>query len=109
MHDALYKELVRLAKTGDATTNYSTIAPLVKLDISRADDRDEIGHLLGEISRFEHEAGRPLLSALVMYKDGDKPGRGFFELAKELGLYDGKNDDAFFSEELTKVFKYWHP
>lgn len=43
-------------------------------------------HFLGEISEEEDAAGRGMMTALVVHKDGDmQPGPGFFELAKNLG------------------------
>ncbi len=43
-------------------------------------------HLLGEVSREEDEAGRGMLSVVVVHKHGDmQPGPGFFELAKAFG------------------------
>lgn len=50
---------------------------------------DPHGHdfhaLLGQISIDEDAAGRGMLSALVVHKDDGKPGRGFFDLARDLG------------------------
>ena len=44
-------------------------------------------HLLGELSSEEATAGRGMLTAIVVHKDGDmEPGPGFYELAQELGL-----------------------
>ncbi len=43
-------------------------------------------HFLGEISEEEDAAGRGMMTALVVHKEGDmQPGPGFFELAKRLG------------------------
>jgi hypothetical protein len=43
-------------------------------------------HMLGQISVEEDAAGRGLLSALVVHKEGDKqPGQGFYDLAARLG------------------------
>ncbi len=42
--------------------------------------------LLGEISTEEDEAGRGLLTAIVVHKVGDmEPGTGWFDLARERG------------------------
>jgi hypothetical protein len=67
-----------------------------------------MGALLGEISEHEHEEGRPLLSVLVVHKEGDMmPGDGFFQLALELGLFDGQDKDRFFIDEMKRVFHQW--
>jgi hypothetical protein len=52
----------------------------------RLEPRDpRLAHFLGQISREEHNAGRGLLTALVVHKHDGLPGDGFFELAAELG------------------------
>jgi len=64
-------------------------------------------HFLGEISTEEFEAGRPLLTALVVHKSGDmQPGPGFFELAERLGL-DTSDIVKFWIEEMKRVFAAW--
>ena len=46
---------------------------------------------LEALMREDHAADRPLIAALAVSKMGSgMPGRGFFELAGELGLYDGQ-------------------
>jgi len=64
-------------------------------------------HLLGEISREEDEAGRGMMSALVVHKKGDmQPGPGFFELAEELGK-DTSDILRCWMAELKKVHSSW--
>lgn len=46
----------------------------------------EVGQVLGEISEDEHDAGRPMLSALVVSAVTQSPGSGFYTLARQLGL-----------------------
>jgi molybdopterin synthase catalytic subunit len=42
--------------------------------------------MLGEISESEDAQGRGMLSAIVVHKTGDQePGKGFYELAAQLG------------------------
>jgi len=45
--------------------------------------------MLDEINRYEHREGRPLLSAVVVVQEDNKPGEGFFKLARELGVFQG--------------------
>src|SRR5438045_1627459 len=103
MHEPIYQFLRRVAAEGQTTT-YAGIAPLAGLDMSRADHRNQISVLLDEISSYEHAAGRPLLSAVVVHGAGDTagaPGKGFFTLARRLGLQRAGDDDtAFFAREL---------
>lgn len=43
--------------------------------------------LLGQINLLEHEAGRPLISALVVHQDGDMlPGTGFWTFVRDVGI-----------------------
>lgn len=72
-------------------------------------------NLLGEISREEHKADsqqpRPMLSAVVIGKNDNLPGRGFFTLAGELGKYHGTNEvdrQHFWNEEVARVHDWWH-
>ena len=108
MNQKLYEELVSVAKKGDSVT-YSDVAPIADLDMDNPSDRDEIGRLLGEISTHEHSQGRPLLSAVVIHRDNNMPGQGFFKLARQLHLYSGGDDLKFFLDELKRVHAQWAP
>jgi hypothetical protein len=70
-------------------------------------DRDKIGRLLDEISKFEHENGHPLLSAVVIRHDKNGPGEGSFKLARKLNVYNGDDDYLFFIQELRRVHDHW--
>lgn len=60
-------------------------------------------HMLGEISVEEDDAGRGMLSVVVVHKSGDmQPGPGFFILGQHLG-YDTKDLLKFWIEQLKKV------
>ena len=106
MNEAIYNRLLEVARAGEYIT-YSDIAPLADLDMTLDADRHEIGRLLGEISTFEHQHGRPLLSAIVIHRDNNIPGHGFFVLARELNLYQGTDDLLFFIGEFNRVRDYW--
>ena len=70
---------------------------------------DHLAHMLGEISTAEHEAGRGMLTVVVVHKHGDQmPGPGFFQLAQSLG-HDTKDREAFWIGELEKVYGAWSP
>jgi hypothetical protein len=63
--------------------------------------------MLREIAAEEHAAGRGMLTALVVYSNGDmQPGPGFFNLAGQLG----KNTNDVLRcwiKELKRVYSYW--
>ena len=66
-----------------------------------------LAHLLGEISSEENTAGRGLLTVLVVHKTGDmRPGLGFFDLAQSLGR-STVDKEAFWIEELKRVYDAW--
>jgi len=106
MHSNIYEKLKHVAAQEDVTY-YSDIAPLASLDMSNPDDRNTIADILGEISTHEHAQGHPLLSAVVIHKDNNIPGNGFFTLAEQLGLYHGGNNFMFFVKELQRVHDFW--
>ncbi len=63
--------------------------------------------MLGEISTEEDQAGRGMLSVIVVHKVGDmQPGRGFFELAQSLGR-DTSDILACWVAELKRVHACW--
>lgn len=104
----IYQEITKVAKSG-GITYYSDIAPLIGLDMDFQPDRNRISDILDEISRVEHANGNPLLSAVVILKERNIPGQGFFTLAKSLNLYDGNPDSElkFWIQELRRVHDYW--
>src|SRR2546428_554217 len=76
--------------------------------ISTAGGRDRIRQILGIISTYEHQHGRPMLTAIVVHKQDNIPGHGFFELAQHLGLLKpGADELAFFCGEVARVHSAW--
>lgn len=66
-----------------------------------------LAHFLGEISTEEDDAGRGMLTVLVVHKSGDmEPGPGFYELAKYLGR-DVSDPQKCWIDELHKVHAHW--
>lgn len=109
IHQQIYERLKEVAKNGDLIT-YGEIAPLANLNMENPDDRNKIAHILGDISKYENEQGRPLLSSIVVLAGIGYPGEGFFNLARELGLHHGRKDLEdldFFAREAKKVHAYW--
>src|SRR5690606_12441124 len=107
MHEAIYERLIEVAKAA-ATTSYSDIAPMADLDMDSQADRNAIATLVDEISRHEHEQGRPLLSAVVVHKGEGTPGNGFFEMARSVGVMKPGDDRVtFFARELGRVHDIW--
>lgn len=105
----IYEELKRIASRQETTT-YSAIAPLARLDMENPAHRNEMRQLLGKISTYEHQQGRPLRTAIVVYKQENHPGPGFYDLARHLGLLrSGQDEVAFFCKEVARVHAQWKP
>jgi hypothetical protein len=94
----------RASRRANPTISYSELADLIRT-IRFAAEETAFHALLGEISVAEDLEGRGMLSVLVVHKGGDlRPGRGFFELASELGK-DVRDEDRLWVEELEAVRK----
>ena len=104
----IFTELITAAKYR-GTVTYQEIAKILGLPLSGNYMGTEIGHLVGEISEDEVQAGRPMLSAVVVNTTG-KPGPGFFELARHLNRLDSSDRDTearFWEKELRAVYEQW--
>lgn len=65
-----------------------------------------MNHLLGEISTDDHEHGHGMHSALVVYKDEQRPGPGFYTLARQLGQT-VRDEDEYWLRELHSAWEDW--
>lgn len=94
------------------------MAKISYMDLCHAIDPDEhywayprfrgIGKVLGRISTFEHQQGRPLLSALVVHSGDMQAGAGFTGLARDLGYQIQPNQErAFWRSQVEDVVRYW--
>jgi hypothetical protein len=103
---ALYDRLHEIAPQG-GTVYYSEVAPLIGIDTGDPYFGARVGRVLDEMNHAERAAGRPLLSAVVIAKETGKPGEGFFTCARELKRYAGRDDLAYWVQELRRVHDYW--
>jgi hypothetical protein len=79
-------QLIDLARLR-TTWTYSQLNEqlMLGLDFNLDYHRATIGEWLGEISRYEYERDRPLLSSLITHKFGRREqGDGFYKLCEEL-------------------------
>jgi len=107
MNQIVY-DMCRQAASEGKTITYSDVGSRIGLDMEMPPDRDQIRDLLDEVSRHEHEQGRPMLSVVVVHAgDDNMPGQGFFKLAQVLGKFDGVDRTAFFVEELKSAHAAW--
>ncbi len=95
--------LVERAKNRSMIPYSELVAQIESINLQPHDKR--FFAFLGEISTAESQAGRGMLSALVVHKSGDmQPGPGFFELATELGK-DTSDILTCWVEEFKLVYK----
>lgn len=113
MDKRLYKKLIKVAEN-KGRIYYQELAYGLGEPYDDVNERNQFHDKLGIITRFEHDNGRPMLSVLVVLKEGHMsnkmkmPGAGFFGLAKKLGVWDGKNMEKFFVLEVNKVHDCWN-
>src|SRR5688572_15989829 len=112
MNETVRNELIQLARK-KRTITYQELSDRCKLGLVMRDSefaRAEIGRILGEISSFEHNNNRPLLSALVISKGSGEQGDGFYKLCEELGYGSFKKikrDITFDSIQMNRCFDFW--
>lgn len=99
-------QLRLIARQPKAKITYSELAGKITSISFRADEKP-FHTLLGQISVEEHQAGRGMLSVLVVHKSGDlRPGSGFFELAHLLG-HKSRDREKVWSDEFKRVKAAW--
>lgn len=101
--------LVARARTRGQIAYSELLAEMTTLDLSTEQPRDRavLKEMLCEIGEAEHQAGRPLLTSIVVHKTGNmEPGLGFFELAERLGLQVA-DEQAFWLEQMKATHAHW--
>lgn len=105
----LRDELERIAE-GQGLVTYSDLARRLGLEMDDGAQRRFLATLLGELSRDEVAAGRPMLSSVVVQYEGGTPGAGFLELGRELGRVEpGEDADLFAFREMRATWSQWKP
>lgn len=104
--DECRRILIRRAKARNLPISYKALA-LSLVQIYYPFDDDPVMHALacivGEISIEEFAQHRPMISALVVNLDTQRPGKGFFNLARELHC-NVVDEDTFWSNELNRIY-----
>jgi hypothetical protein len=108
-YDLAYKQAVTLMReraSRKRLVTYKEISQYITACNPRLDPHFEVGALVGYISQDECEAGRGMLSAIVVREDDQTPGLGFYVCARELGLpVRGEEDLALWVEQLNLVYR----
>lgn len=113
MEKQVREYLIGVARQKDKFVYYSDVVKDCNLNINLSipSDHDILSNILSEVSIFEHENNRPLITSLVIYKDSSKNdhGEGFYKLAQSLGFGDKKKlrNDLFGFSEATKCREFW--
>jgi hypothetical protein len=93
-----------------ATFKYGDVGQLMGLS-GGPEAMREVIQIISEIAQAEHQAGRPLLSAVVVTTKTGRPGKGFFEQAVELGKLPAQTGTEergrFWEKELARVYSVW--
>ncbi len=93
------------------TVTYKEVAAVMGLREWGGPMDAQIGKQVAEvataISRNEHEANRPLLSAVLVRTADRRPGGGFYDLARTLGKLGGGSEEKFWDRERSAVYREW--
>lgn len=109
--------LIEKARSRRPTVSYQDLSDAcnLKLDmIKNPYDRIVIGYMLGDVSEYEHNKKRPLLSALVVHKNTtDEEGGGFYIMLRQLKLNNGMSvqqmkNAAVGGVHQTECINFWN-
>ena len=88
---------------------YADLIEKAQLNLSMRNPhhRGILGEILGNISTYEHQNGRPLLSVVAVLANFSHSD-GFFKLADdlELGNWEQLKEQKFDNEEMTRAFNF---
>jgi hypothetical protein len=106
------RKLIELARSKN-TWSYSQLNDQLDLGLNfkKPYDRVLIGDWLEEISIYEFEKSRPLLSSLIIHEAADKEqGDGFYKLCEKLyntPWRELKGNPDFEIEKIKECFSFW--
>lgn len=112
MNELVRSHLIEIARKGKTIT-YQELSDQCKLGLIMRDSeyaRAEIGHILGDISVFEYNNGRPIISSLVISKGDNYQGDGFYKLCEQLGFGSWKKlrgDITFEIGQMNASYDFW--
>jgi hypothetical protein len=110
--DWLTKRLHRVARDQAKTTYGELCREMAAAGMLRLEPHSSaLAALLGQINILEREAGRPLISAIVVHKTDDwMPGVGFWNIARAIGIDPGATEELrleFWVKEFGRCHAYW--
>ena len=105
--EAIRRRLIAAARDRQ-TVYYKDLAKATGREMKGPNWAVHIGRILGRISSEEAKAGRPLLSVIVVSRDTNLPGGGFYNLGEQLGLLEpGETEETFINRQTELVYDYW--
>ncbi len=113
MNTIVRKYLIETARQKGKFVYYSNIVSDCGLNFNlrNINGQKRLNQILDDISTFENNAGRPLLSAMAIYKDVRKNdhGDGFYYMAEKLGKGNARKlkRDLFGFAEAETCRLYW--
>jgi bacterioferritin-associated ferredoxin len=102
----VYDEMREVAAQG-RTITCDELGQRVGLPQDSAKCRSELCRIVDAINLHLYHKRLPMLSAVVVTRDNHRPAWGFFDQARRPGVYQNRDHQAFFQEELRKVYEYW--
>lgn len=96
--------LISKAKQQDLITYTDLVTQMTTIRLEP--DSYALPRLLWEVTSKECASGRGMLTAIVVHKDDNRPGKGFFEAARSLGK-NVSDEDLFWAKEVAFVFNTW--
>jgi hypothetical protein len=111
VEERIRRDLIDFVKIGDNDNSFVRYKPLAEkfhIPFGNEHERNLLYEMLGNISSYEFEHKRPLLSVIVV-NDEYIPGSGFFKLAKselKKQKFD-EDDDRFAIRERRELFEFW--
>jgi hypothetical protein len=91
-----HQEIIEMLKgvaRGGKVIYYGEVASTAGLNLKGGWGRREVGKMLHQICQDEVSQGHPMLGSVVIRKDSRMPGKGYFQVAKETGLFKGNSDE----------------
>lgn len=111
MNEQVREYLIAVARQENETVFYGELNTdnSLKFDLGTQAGQEQLKKLLIEISTYEHQHNRPMLTALAINKKDNDQGAGFYKLAESFGR--GKNSElrkkSWGLDEAERVRKYW--
>ena len=89
---------------------YETIGKKLSLNLGLESDRHILSKTLGEISAYEYENKRPLISSIAIYKQKNDHGYGFYNLCEELkiGKASKLSKQLYGFTQIEECKKFWN-